>query len=78
MTESIPDGYEPAENAAAKDVAMDALEQSLTKQGIDPYPDLDDDEEGGIDLIGLADDVVEALLKVGITVPEGLKSPFSR
>jgi len=77
MTEVIPEGYEPAENAAAKDVAMDALERSLAKQGIDPYPD-GDIRGGSIELIDLADDVVEALLKAGITVPEDLKSPFSK
>jgi len=69
----IPEGYEPAENSAAKDIAMDALERSLTKQGHDPYVDGDE-----IELISLADDVVEALLKAGITVPENLKSPFTR
>jgi len=69
----IPDGYEPAENSAAKDIALDALDASLTKQGHDPH------EEGNeIELISLADDVVEALLKAGITVPESLKSPFAR
>ena len=69
----IPEGYELAEHSAAKDIAMESLEASLTKQGRDPY---DDDYE--IELIGLADDVVEALIKAGITIPEGLKSPFDR
>lgn len=50
---------------------MDALERSLSAQGRDPY---DDDYE--IELISLADDVVEALLAVGVTIPEDLKSPF--
>ncbi len=67
--------YEPAENAAAKDVVMDALEAELYKQGVEVYTD-DDNNEGGIDLINLADAVVESLLKVGATIPEGLKSPF--
>lgn len=69
----IPEGYEPAENSAAKDIVLDALETSLTKQGRDPY-----DEKYEIELISLADDVFEALLKAGITVPENLKSPFTR
>ena len=63
--------YEPAENAAAKDVAMDALEKALTDQGREPY-----DEVYPIELIGLADAVVEALLKVGVIIPDGLQSPF--
>lgn len=70
MTE-IPAGYEPAENSAAKDIVLDALERSLTAQDRDPY-----DEEYEIELISLADDVVEALLKVGVVIPEDLKSPF--
>lgn len=69
----IPEGYEPAENSAAKDIVLDALEISLTKQGRDPYVEGEE-----IELISLADDVVEALLKAGIAVPETLKSPFSR
>lgn len=68
--------YEPAENAAAKDVVMDALEAELYKQGVEVYTD-DDNNEGGIDLINLSDAVVESLLKVGVTIPEDLKSPFS-
>lgn len=67
----IPEGYEPAENSAAKDIVLDALEVSLKKQGRDPYVEGEE-----IELIELADDIVEALLKVGITVPEDLKSPF--
>lgn len=66
--------YEPAENSAAKDVAMDALEAELYRQGVEVYTD-DDNNEGGIDLINLADAVVESLLKVGATIPEDLKSP---
>lgn len=69
----IPEGYEPSENAAAKDVALSALEASLTSQGRDPH-----DDGNEIELISLADDVVEALLGVGITIPEGLESPFMR
>lgn len=66
------EGYEPSENSAAKDVVMDALERSLSDQGRDPY-----DNRYEIELISLADDVVEALLKVGVTIPKGLESPFS-
>lgn len=72
MTE-IPEGYEIAEHSAAKDIAMAALDASLTNQGHDPH--LDGQE---IELISLADDVVKALIKAGITIPEGLKSPFGR
>lgn len=66
------EGYVPSENSAAKDIVMDVLDQSLSEQGIDPY-----DEDTDLDLIALADDVVEALLKAGVTVPEGLESPFA-
>lgn len=69
--------YEPAENSAAKDIVMDALEAELDKQGVTVYTD-DDNNEGGIDLINLADSVVESLLKVGVKVPEDLKSPHWR
>ena len=67
---SIPEGYEPAENSYAKNHAMDALEAELERQGIDPY-----DEDSPIELISLSDAVVEALLKVGVTIPEGLTNP---
>lgn len=73
----IPEGYEPAENSAAKNHAMDALEAELERQGIDPYPDLDDGEDGGIDLINLADAVVESLIKAGVTIPENITDPHS-
>lgn len=71
MTTEIPEGYELAEHGAAKDIVLDALEAALTKQGHDPY-----DDENPIELIGPADAVVEALLAVGVTIPENLKSPF--
>ena len=64
--------YEPQENSFAKDIAMDALEAELERQGIDPYPDI---EEDGIELIELADAVVEALLAAGVKIPEDIKNP---
>lgn len=64
-----PEGYEPAENSYAKDHAMAALESELEKQGVEIY---EDDASELIDLIGLADAVVEALLKVGVTIPEDI------
>lgn len=67
----MPEGYEPAENAAAKDVTMGALGASLDAQGIDPH-----DEYWPIDLIALADVAVEALLEAGATIPESMSSPF--
>ncbi|MDQ1053185.1 hypothetical protein QE394_001113 [Arthrobacter sp. SORGH_AS 212] len=70
----IPEGYEPAENSAAKNHAMDALEAELEKQGVEVYTD---DDEGGIDLIDLADAVVEALLSAGVTIPEGISDPHA-
>lgn len=66
----IPEGYEPQENSFAKNHAMDALEAELEKQGIDPYKD-----EGGIELIELADAVVEALIRAGVTIPENISNP---
>jgi hypothetical protein len=73
MLDEIPAGYEPAENSAAKNHAMDALEAELEKQGIDPY-----DEEAEIELIDLADAVVEALIRAGVTIPEDISDPHSR
>lgn len=75
---SVPEGYEPQENSFAKNHVMDALEKELEKQGIDPYPDLDDGEEGGIDLINLSDVVVEALIAAGVTIPESISNPHAR
>lgn len=74
----VPEGYEPQENSFAKNHAMDALEKELERQGIDPYPDLDDGAEGGVDLINLADAVVEALMKAGVTIPEDISNPHGR
>lgn len=64
MTHPIPEGFEPQENSHAKNHAMDALEAALEKQGID-----------AVDLISLADAVVEALIKAGITIPENISNP---
>jgi hypothetical protein len=77
MAREIPAGYEPAENSNAKNHAMDALEAELERQGIDPYPDIDDGEDGGIDLINLADAVVEALIDAGVSIPENISNPHS-
>lgn len=68
----IPEGYEPAEHSHAKNHAMDALEAELEKQGVEVYAD---DDEGGVDLIGLADAVVEALIRAGVTIPEDISNP---
>ena len=68
----VPEGYEPQENSFAKNHAMDALEKELEKQGIDPY-----DEDGEIELISLADAVVEALIAAGVTIPEGISDPHA-
>lgn len=74
MSNEIPEGYEAAENSAAKDIAMQALEAELEKQDINTDPD---EYLNGVELIALAEAVVEALLKAGVTIPEGLKSPYS-
>ena len=54
----IPEGYEPAEVSAAKDVVLD----SLYVLGVDEFE--------SIDLIRVADRVVEDLLKFGVEIPE--------
>lgn len=70
----IPEGYEPAQNAAAKDHVMEALYEEFEKQGIN----VDQDEDPNApEMIGLADAVVEALLKVGVVIPEALESPYT-
>lgn len=74
MTE-VPEGYEPQENSHAKNHAMDALEAELERQGVEVYTD---DDDGGIDLINLADAVVEALLRAGVTIPETVTDPYAR
>ena len=61
--------YELAEISAAKDHVMDAIERELDKQGVNPYPD-GDIRGGSIELIDLADAVVERLLKEGVTIPD--------
>lgn len=71
----IPEGYEPAQNAAAKDHVMEALYEEFEKQGINVDADEDLDENVP-ELIGLADAVVEALLKVGVVIPDDLESPY--
>lgn len=66
----IPEGYEPAEVSHAKNHAHDAIEKALEGCGVDPYP-----ETGGLDLIHLADAVVEGLLEAGVQIPEGISNP---
>lgn len=73
MSNEIPEGYELAENSAAKDFAMEALYAEFERQGVDVDADSGDMI---IDMIDLADTVVEALLKVGITIPGDLESPY--
>lgn len=70
----IPEGFEPAENSFAKNHAMDALEAELERQGVEVYSDND---EGGIDLINLADSVVEKLIASGVVIPEDLSNPHA-
>lgn len=63
--------YEPAENSTAKNIVLYALEDFLDKAGIQTSDDTTDKEI--IDLIGLADVIVEDLLKAGVTIPEDIK-----
>lgn len=69
----IPEGYEPSQNAAAKDHVMEALYAEFEKQGISTDADVD---ENAPDLIDLADAIVESLLKVGVVIPQELESPY--
>jgi hypothetical protein len=59
--------YEPAENSFAKNIAYDAIEAELEDQG---FAVIDE-----FDLIDLADAVVEALLRAGVTIPETIHNP---
>jgi hypothetical protein len=63
----IPEGYELASHSAAKDIVLADLETLY---------DFVDEEDERLDLIELADTIVESLLKVGVTIPDGLESPF--
>ncbi|MFS0887061.1 hypothetical protein [Aeromicrobium sp. 179-A 4D2 NHS] len=62
-----PEDYEPAEVSAAKDIVMEEL-HSLADSA---FIDLGDDH-GEIDAIGWADQIVEALLAAGVSIPESL------
>lgn len=63
--------YEPAENSTAKNIVLYALEDFLDKAGVETSNDRTDEEI--IDLIGLADVIVEDLLKAGVVIPEDIK-----
>lgn len=62
----IPDGYEPASHSAAKNIVMCDLESLYN---------IVDEETSGLDVIGLADTIVESLLEAGVTIPEDIKDP---
>lgn len=66
-----PEGYETEEISYAKDHARSAIEEELEQQGLDPYSEHSD--QSSPDLIGLADAVVERLLKEGVSIPEGIR-----
>ena len=55
--------YEPAEIAAAKDIAHVTLDERLT-------------HDGEIDVIEAADTIVERLLEQGVIIPQTVTSPF--
>ncbi|NSX37162.1 hypothetical protein HTS88_12210 [Pseudarthrobacter oxydans] len=69
----IPEGYEPAQNAAAKDYVMEALYAEFERQGINTGQD---EDPNAPEMIDLADAIVESLLKVCVVVPQDLKSPY--
>ena len=60
---NIPEGYEPASHGAAKNIVLVELES------------LDPDYDAATDHIDMADAIVEALLKAGVTIPEDIKDP---
>lgn len=59
--------YEPSENSFAKNIAYDAIEAELEDQGFSVIDEFD--------MIDLADAVVEALLRAGVTIPENIHNP---
>lgn len=64
-----PEGYEAAAVSAAKDHVLDALAHELDQQGVYPY----DEEDNPIELLSLADAVVERLIREGVTIPETIR-----
>lgn len=69
MSETIPEGYEPAEVSSAKDVVMEVFHDKLGHLAFDERDD------HGVDCIELADACVEALIKAGVTIPEDIEAP---
>lgn len=69
--EGIPDGYDTAEEKAAKNIAYDALEEHFrVENGIDPH-----NPDTLVDLTGLADAVVGALVAAGVVIPTSVDDP---
>lgn len=66
MTNTIPEGFEPAEVSAAKDIVQDELDTAQVAGDIH-------DEA---DIIRLADIIVTRLLKAGVTIPETIEQPL--
>ncbi|QNE48693.1 hypothetical protein F1C58_16680 (plasmid) [Glaciihabitans sp. INWT7] len=64
--------FEPAEVSAAKNIAYATIGRSLERVGVDA-----ESEDSPINLSVVADDVVEALLAQGVTIPEEIIDPFS-
>lgn len=67
-TLEYPADYEPAEVADAKNIVQDELDGAFYGDNFFEHT-----EDGPIpDFIGLADNIVEALLKAGVHVPTDL------
>lgn len=62
----VPEGFELAEVSAAKNIVYDAVYSELDNQGFD----MED-----LDLIDVAESVVEELLEAGIFIPASIKDP---
>lgn len=65
----IPDGYEPYEVGAAKNIVMCELEDVVAEANEASY-------EGCYDAILLADLIVEKLIAAGVVFPEGIVDPL--
>ena len=63
-------GFEPNEIWAAKNIAYNSIARALERAGVDA-----EEEDNPINLTVVADDVIEALLDAGVTIPEQIVDP---
>jgi hypothetical protein len=77
VSSEIPEGYEPQTHSFAKNHALDALEFEIERQGQSDLIEMDADDNVQLDLIDLADAVVEALIAAGVTIPDNISNPHA-